>query len=308
MDKKVLNDVLARKFLLGQLSPEEQGSIEELAFDDPDSFAYLQAAQDELLDDFVYDELSLEEKKRFKEHFLVQPGRREDLRIARALRQSLANEDQTIVHVPDKGVRPKVGFFDWFRQQSPTRAVVTTALILAAAVGLLLVLRPFRRSDTPPLEAKQTPAPTLPTPSSSPSSTLVHTTPSPAPKDDQRNAPPAPRIPTGPVFAVVLEPGAPNRSPDTEKTFSLPPGPTSFELPLIDETPYQSYQAVLQINGKTIRRWTNLRPQELQTGKGVNVSVPAGFLKKSQRYHITLEGIPVRGSIQLVHDYYFHVV
>jgi hypothetical protein len=47
MKEQMLNEVVARRFLLGQLSPDEQGSIEELAFDDPKSFEVLQAAEDD---------------------------------------------------------------------------------------------------------------------------------------------------------------------------------------------------------------------------------------------------------------------
>lgn len=307
MAKKLLNDLLARRFLLGQLSPEEQESIAELAFEDPESFTYIQAAQDELIDDFLDDELSSDEKKSFREYFLIQPGRRQDLRIARALRKYLTDADQTIANVVDTTVRPKVSFFDLGRQRALTRAFVIAALILAAAVGLLLVIRALRRSDNPPLEAKQQETPALPTPNSSPTATLVQATPSPVLKGDQPRVSPSPRIPTAPVFAVVLDPGAPSRSPGTEKTFPLPPGPTSLELPLIDDTPYQSYHAVLQTDSETIRQWPDLKPKELQAGRGINILVPAGLLKKSQRYRITLEGITATGNTQLIDNYYFAV-
>src|SRR6185295_7306375 len=100
MSEQILDEVVARRYWLGQLSHEEQGRIEELAFGDPESFALLEAVEDYLIDEFVYNDLSAEERKRFQEYFLTQPGhsedpflthpsRREDLRIAEALRQHL---------------------------------------------------------------------------------------------------------------------------------------------------------------------------------------------------------------------------
>jgi len=89
MREQILDEVVARRFWLGQLSAEEQGRVEELAFGDPESFALLEAVEDDLIDEFVYNDLSAEETKRFQEYFLTQPGRREDLRIADALRQHL---------------------------------------------------------------------------------------------------------------------------------------------------------------------------------------------------------------------------
>ena len=93
MNEQVLNDGLARQFLLGQLPPEEQGRIEELAFQDPDTFAFLQAAEDDLVDEFLYNELSSDEKQLFRTHFLTRPGRRQNVRIARALKQYLEEDD-----------------------------------------------------------------------------------------------------------------------------------------------------------------------------------------------------------------------
>src|SRR5688572_432723 len=103
MKENVMNELVARRFLLGDLSVEERERIEELAFDDPETFSLIQSAQDDLIDDFVNDELSSEERERFQNYFLAQPGRRQDLRIGRALQQYLGRE-QSVPHVANKVV------------------------------------------------------------------------------------------------------------------------------------------------------------------------------------------------------------
>ena len=81
MKEPVIDEVVARKFLLGQLSPEEQGQIEELAFEDPDTFTFLESVEEDLVDEFLQEELSPLEKQRFNDHFLSFPGRRQELEI-----------------------------------------------------------------------------------------------------------------------------------------------------------------------------------------------------------------------------------
>jgi hypothetical protein len=309
MEKKALNDVVARRFLLGQLSPEEQDWIQELAFENPDSFAFIQAAQDDLIDDFLYDELSPDERERFQNYFLVQPGRRQDLRIARALQQYLERDEQSEIAVAPANlivVQPPMSFLDWGRSLITTRGFVTAVLILAAAVSPLLVIRTLHRSETPPMQTKQQEAPPLLTPSSSPTATLVQPTPSPAHKDNQNRLSPPPRKPVEPIFAIVLVPGGPTRSEGVEKTVQLSES-LSLELPLIEDTPYQSYEAVLQREGKAIQRWPNLQPKDLQAGRGIRINVPARLLEKQQSYRITLNGVTGNGNTQPIHNYYFKV-
>src|SRR5690349_5837779 len=83
MKEQVLDDVLARRFLLGQLSPDEQGRIEEWAFEDPDTFTFLESVEDDLIDEFIHGDLSTAEERQFKSHFLCLPGSRNNVKISR---------------------------------------------------------------------------------------------------------------------------------------------------------------------------------------------------------------------------------
>lgn len=302
MSQNVMNESIARRFLLGDLPLEERERVEELAFDDPETFALMQSAQDDLIDDFVNGELSPEERERFQNYFLAQPGRRQDLRIGRALQQYLARDEQPAPNTATNVVVPGRRFwlFDWVRLHPAT---VSLAVLLLVGIGLLPVLT-RRGGDDPQGQAQNQPTPALPTPSGSPVDTPVQTSPSPTPT---QNVPaPSPHRPVGPIYAVLV-PGGPTRSEGEE--VKVPPAvtPVSFELPIIDNTPYQHYEASLQRSGKTIRRWSNLRPRELQSGTALRIEVPAGLLDHRQHYRIVVTGFTDGGKNQPVHTYYFQV-
>ena len=300
MKEQILDEVVARRFWLGQLSPEEQGRIEELAFNDPQTFEFLQAAEDDLIDEFVYDDLSPAERARFQDHFLAQPGRREDLRIARALQGYFEREQP----VPSFWERLR----KWFHLTAPPLipALVAAAIIIGAIIWLMPRIRDlFQQRYSPPQQAQQQQTPVLPTPTSTASETPLQASPSPEHKDNQNKPPLSPHRPTSPVYAIVLAPGGPVRSGGEETPVSLSSGPAYFELPLIGNTSYRTYQATLESDGQTIQTWPNLKATKISSGNGIRVRVPFDQLKVSQRYRIVLKGITANHTLQPVDEYYF---
>lgn len=301
MKETVINEVIARRFLLGELSAEEQARIEEQAFEDPNTFAAIEASQEDLIDDFLNDELSPEEKDHFQNYFLAQPGRRQDLRMGRVLQQYLDRDE-----VPEPAsnvviVQPKSSIFGWLRLR-PALASLIAVILLA-----LIIIVVTRRGDDQPILTHQQPTPALPTPSSSPVATPDQPTPSPTPGNSPNPPAPTPRQPVEPVYAFVLVPGGPTRSEGDEPKVRPVSNPISFELPLIDDAPYQHYRALLQKDGRTLQTWSNLKPREMQSGRALNVIVPANTLDHPQHYRIVVMGVPANAKAQPVHTYYFHV-
>ena len=309
MNEHVIDDGLARRFLLGELSPEEQGRIEELAFGDADVFVFLQAAENELMDDFLSGELSSEEKESFEKHFLSSSDRRRDLRIARALKQYLDRDNQPLEILPNKVTNrgPKVSFFQRFGFGTLTGPLAAAAVIIVAIGVMLLVIRTIRREEAPPLQAQQQQTPSIPTPSTTPAETPVVTTSTPVPKETPVRPSPSPRASAAPVFAIVLTPGAPPRSDTDDIVLPLPSGSAEFELPITRETEHQRFQALLQKNEQTIRSWENLRPQKRMSGKAVVITTPPGLFDKSERYRIVLNGVSPGTKPQQLHTYHFKI-
>ncbi|HET6976034.1 MAG TPA: hypothetical protein VFI24_06915 [Pyrinomonadaceae bacterium] len=300
MREQILDEVVARRFLLGELSTEEQERIEELAFGDPQSFALLEAVEDDLIDEFVYNDLSAEERKRFQQYFLTQPGRSEDLRIADALRQHLDRE------FPRPSLWQRLLKF-FHLGPSPLPALATGAITVAAIIIIAILVRErFRKTPSQPVEAEKRSTPALPTPTSTPGETPVHTSPSPAHQNDQ-NKPALPRRPTSAVYSFLLTPGGPDRGDSEATPVSKKSRSVEFQLPLTGTTTYRSYKASLEKeNGQAIQTWT-VKPSRITSGNGVRVSVPSSQLEVSQRYRIVLKGIAANGNLQFYDEYYFVV-
>lgn len=302
MKEQMLDEVVARRFLLGQLSPDEQGRIEELAFDDPRSFEVLQAAEDDLIDEFVYDDLSSDERERFQEYYLAQPGRGEDVRIANALREYFNRE------------QPVPSFWEsvrgWFHiGATPLLPLVAKAAVIIAGAAIALVtlipriigpgLNPVYR-----VQQGQQPSP-LPSPVSTASEPPPQPSPQLAHKDDQNKPSRPSHRPPSAATAIMLIPGGLSRGDSEVPAVSLTSKATHLDLPLIDRTAYQSYEAMLEQNGNTIRTWSNLKPITIKSRKRIRIPAPFDELKALQRYHLILHGIAPNGNGQFVHEYYF---
>jgi hypothetical protein len=306
MEQGAINDVLARRFLLGELSPEEQGQFEALAFSDPDTFAVIQSAKDELIDDFIYRELSPQETRAFQDHFLAQPGRRQDVRIARALKRYL-DEREPSSNVPHTPVNPpqKLSFLDWFRLRPVRQSLATATLVVAAASGLWLLIGALSRRD-PSFNAQHQQTP-LPTPVSSPTPAVAQASPSPSIRENPIRPSPSPQGARSAIATALLTPTSPVRSEDDAKEppDSVAAETLSFELPVIESFGYGSYQVALQQDEKTIRQWPTLRLKQLRAGPGVLITVRPGLLKSHQKYRFVLTGRAANGQVHILRNYYF---
>jgi hypothetical protein len=298
MKEQILDEELARRFLLGQLSPEEQGRIEELAFTDPQSFAFLEAAEDDLIDEFVYDDLSYEERDSFQKHFLAQPGRREHLRMARALQHNLERDEPTPRSLWER-------LRQWFYLSGLLiPATVGAALVVVAGLGLYVIRK--QTSNPPPQLAEQHPSP-LPTPTSTASQTPIQSSPSPSPspKGNENKTPQPAHRPASPIYAM-LDPGGSVRSEGAgDKEVSLSSNLAGFELPLVSDKSYRSYDATLKTNGRVMKTWSKLTPTRSGSIKVIRLSLPSNQLQGSQRYQFALDGLAANGDIQHVADYFF---
>jgi CHAT domain-containing protein len=89
MTRKDHQQSAVRRYLLKQLSGEEQSALEARLLTEDDFFTELEIVEDELIDDYLANELSRDERKRFEEHFLTTPERESKLSSARAMKRYL---------------------------------------------------------------------------------------------------------------------------------------------------------------------------------------------------------------------------
>lgn len=127
-----------RTYLLGGLMTDDALRVEARLFLEDDYSKLLKAAEDDLVDDYVNGELTSEEREKFERHFLSDPTRREDVKVARALKRYISAETAAQAVEDESGpafktpATPKRTFFNF----APPRA---RSFRLAAAAALLLV-------------------------------------------------------------------------------------------------------------------------------------------------------------------------
>src|ERR1044071_1499675 len=93
------NEKLISRYLLGELSEEQQAEIEDRAFADNEYLASITAVENDLIDEYVRQELSEADRRRFESRFLASAERRKRVEFAKALKR--------ITPAPEKRVVPQ---------------------------------------------------------------------------------------------------------------------------------------------------------------------------------------------------------
>lgn len=145
-----------RQYLLGDLTGEAQQMVEQRLLTEPDFLVELLLGEEELIDDYVGENLPDDDRLKFERHFLSTPERRRQLSFARALGRYVSNsaESPGSKSARERPHAPPAGP-NWaerlraFWGGSP-RALRAAAALLAVAVmlgALWLLSRP--RTSTP---------------------------------------------------------------------------------------------------------------------------------------------------------------
>lgn len=301
-DQLLLDEALARRFLLGQLPPEEQERIEELAFEDVDTFAFLETVEDELIDEFIQGDLSAEEKQRFENHFLSLPGRRNNLQVSRALQQHL----DTIKIRDSKRFSLRAWFSLkpwWFRL-----ALTATAALVFVIIAIWIYVRGREVTHPVPLQAGPGKPAAKPSPEFKVSPVMEPTTPPVHAENKPKNLPPE-KPKKSPSTYALLSPSAAVRGEDVQH-LAVPPGTPSvtLELALITERSFRKYEAALENEaGTLLKRWSNLKAEQLTSGRALKIAVPSALLKHEEFYRIVVSGVSAKGETEVVAQYPFEV-
>ena len=86
------SETLIARYLLGELPEEQQVEIEDRAFADKSYLASITAVENDLIDEYVRNELSGAERQRFEKQFLASAERRKRVEFARALTGVISEE------------------------------------------------------------------------------------------------------------------------------------------------------------------------------------------------------------------------
>lgn len=81
------DDSQIRRYLLGQLPVDKKTAFEEEYFLNAATLMQMEIAEEELIDDYLAQQLSRDERRSFEQFFLTTPQRKEKLHFAEALRE-----------------------------------------------------------------------------------------------------------------------------------------------------------------------------------------------------------------------------
>jgi anti-sigma factor RsiW len=126
-----------RAYLLGELPPDGQMRIEERLLVDHDYMEMLLIIEDELTDSYLRGTLSDRERTEFENYFLTTPARRRKLRMAKALRRYV--ENQQALPSPAKEPGPWRRFFGQRSFTPAWASAIAAVLLLGVALGIWLM-------------------------------------------------------------------------------------------------------------------------------------------------------------------------
>ena len=120
----------ARRYLLGAVTEDERATIEQDYFEDEDALDRVAAAEDELIEDYLADRLSPNNRRRFEQGYLAAPGHCARVETVRRL---IARGAGQPAHQPIPAERPRLR-----SSVSLTWLAAAASVVLVASAALWL--------------------------------------------------------------------------------------------------------------------------------------------------------------------------
>jgi hypothetical protein len=291
--KDPVSDDLIVRYLLGDMTEEEQVRLEEHYFVDDDIFEQLSVLEDELIDDYVRGELGEPQRRLFELHFLNSAQRRQKLAFAESFVRLLSNAS----------IAPKAAKLEtwqqritgWFDLRGTTARWAFAAVFAGVLVGgVWLVWENWRlRVELRQMQAEQT---DLRQSEKQLSAQLAQLT-ILARESTQSTEVAQSKPPSLPVVALTLFPGV-LRSNAEQKKLIIPPGPHVVHLQLdLGNQSYESYLATLE-TAEGSRIWSKERLKAMPEGgrHTLVLELPSSVLGNKD-YVLKLRGIR-SGAVQ----------
>ncbi len=319
-----------KEYLLGNLADEPQQRLEQRLMTDDECYRELALAENDLIDDYVRNQLSSHEKARFDDHFLCSDERRQKLSFAGALKSYI--EATRAPDLPEPR-RRRAPLWQWLRAplRSPIYSLgtsVAAALLLLVSGGVWLIVGNLRlqnqlhdvlqeqaslRSKGQELSRELAEERRH---SGELAGALGRQQERRAALERELASPPAGRgggglgvrSPGSTVASFLLAPGLLRGTGDTERVI-IPSGSSLVQLQLdlgIDD--YQSYRAALQeTQGDAIWTQSKLKAESSGDKTVVTLTLPSQLLPQGD-YNLRLSGLTPMGDFELVARYYFRAL
>ncbi len=275
MKEELPADALLREFLLGKVGDEERVRIESLFLTDPVAREKVSVLEQELIEDYLEDSLSAEDREKFLSRYGQTPAQLQQLRITRAIKDWAIRENALV-----QTVTGEVSI--WSRLRAGLRLkrelvipIAVTAMIAIVVGGVWLNSRMKRAAVEQELAQLNSPA-------------SLH------------------QIPQQ-MVSLNLSPGAVR---STEPIIVLKRSAASafveLNLPWIQKERYPTYEAeIRRVGGETLFTIPNLQAEN-NARYGIRFRFPARFLSRGQ-YQVRLSGIDSGGAAATTEEYAFIV-
>lgn len=305
---------LAADFLLGRISEQQREIIEESFVRDQQNFEHLLQAENDLVDDYVAERLSPEDRRQFES--VVLSRQKEKVKFARAMAAYAAANAAPAV--------PAVSNESWREWLSHIFTIVPAYSVGFSAAAILVALTAvflLNRTPEPERAALETPAreqiaPTLlpePGPSTDMSITDPPSVTAPVPAEEPstevaRKSPAGNVLPSKPrhsasvIATLMLTPGV-TRGGGSASASELPnkDGIVRLQLPR-EPGEYRRYVILVEtVDGQQV--WN----QRVSAGATtINADLPRKRLSRGD-YIVTLKGIDLNGLAQTLNEYTFSI-
>jgi hypothetical protein len=330
------SEKLIAQYLMGELPDEQQVEIEDRAFSDQEFMASITAVENDLIDEYVRDEMPAADRRRFESRFLASESRRKRVEFAKALAHLLPE-----TRVTERGTR-KAGVTrsSWrdalaafINGLNPAgRIALTAATLLILVGGAWLITQTLTlRSQLQRLQAQQAAQQkgqqkdrqSLEQQVASErrrnedlAAQLNQEKQQRAQSDEslrrlsetvnQQQQTDAPR---SIIATLTLLPGI-SRGATTQPKLVLPPkaGVARLQIGIEPEENYKSFGVELRTaSGRPVWMRDSLTARSSGGGRSIRITLPASALLPGE-YELRLKGVPETGPPEDVGFYYFEVM
>lgn len=304
MNKTPHNDVVLKKYLLGELFGTELDELERQYLANSRLFEQLLVVEDDLIDQYACGELNPTERTHFERQLLATPGQRERLVNAKVL-LAVARAQRSVPVTTEQALSGKWTSWVGVLNQRSAFAFVTLLLLV---IGGGIAVRLWQRN----VELKEIEAQSQPPPGKQPEAPVTlqaqqgNEKQQPPKKDEQSAAPT--KTERAPQVATFVVPMTLTRG-ERATSFVLKPGIETVRLHVqIASDNYKTYRAELQsADGDHIQTFSGMKPQHAANGYTLLLNLPAKLLNRSD-YILKLSGIGEGGLAEDAGFFSFRIV
>ena len=306
-DEKIL-----RKYLLGELSPEEQQEVELQLMSDEDAYDLLVAAEDDLIDASIAGKLKGDELERFNNYFLAAGERQRKLQFGRSLERFVRDSPRSAAS-PESPARDVFwGAVANFLRYRPAIAYAASAVVVLMIVGSIwsvfriVELQRQLHSATAQLadvgrERDETRR------QLGESESLGERMRAQVQALEETLGATKSSVPQA-LLAFNLIPGLSRSSSDIPRIVITPRTRlVQFSLALLDDN-YDRYRVVLlDARDQALRTWDGLRSTAAGPNKAVVLTLPSDLLSSGE-YSLNLSGITGSQQPEGINSFHFRVL